>query len=397
VFHLRAPDSDFAAEVIKGLLNNDSALLQKAGFKQVDVVEFAAGSPALNTPQSAIQADWTVVSPPPSEVHYAAIVSQGAATADGSGLALQRLGRFQDAILPISPPAAQAKYETLPLFPSVLPAPGLDGDIVVITIPTPKFTGHRVLRTSLALQDVIERIKKNGVTKTVANQEALDLGLVQFLEHSSNPKTDDLDGIQSKWIAAGGDPVADVGVVFDPADTSDAAATRVAQSVAICKEIGTNSVPKQFAVTVVAEPLTTSVTIFQIKIEQPIPAVNRSARLLIWRPDAAGAGRTILPLPNPIAVEFKPDNTLVKRLTATQVKALQKFGSTVRLTEFFTRESTPDANAKDRAKALGKELDSQGFHPAIDPKIAPLPATLTGLVPADAATSQDIVFIEVFG
>ena len=397
VFHLRAPDTEFAAEVIKALLNNDSALLQKAGFKQVDVVEFAAGSPALNTPQSAIQADWSIASPPPSQVHYAAIVSQGAATADGSGLALQRLGRFQDAILPISPPAAQAKYETLPLFPSVLPAPGLDGDIVVITIPTPKFTGHRVLRTALALQDVVERIKNSGVTKVVANQEVLDLGLVQFLEHTANPKSDDLDGIQTKWNAAGGEPVTGVAVVFDPADTSDTAATRAAQSVAISKEIGVDKVPQPFPITVVAEPLTTSVTIFQFKIEQPVPVVNRSARLLIWRPDATGAGRTILPLPSPIALEFKPDNTLVKRLTATQVKALQKFGVTVRLMEFFTREAIPDAQTADRAKLLGKELDSQGFKPTIVPQIGTLPATLTALVPADAASAQDIVFIEVLG
>jgi hypothetical protein len=102
-------------------------------------------------------------------------------------------------------------------------------------------------------------------------------------------------------------------------------------------------------------------------------------------------------LPSPIALEFKPDSTLVKRLTATQVKALQKFGVTVRLMEFFTREAIPDAQTADRAKLLGKELDSQGFKPTIVPQIGTLPATLTALVPADAASAQDIVFIEVLG
>jgi hypothetical protein len=397
VFHLRAPNADEAAEVIKALLNNDSAALQRFGFKPVDVVEFAAGGPALNTPASAIQADWSVASPPPSQVHYAAIASQGAATADGNSLALQRLGRFQDAILPLSPPEPQARYETLPLFPTALPAPGLDGDIVVITIAAPIFTTHRVLRTFLALTDLLKIIQKNGISKTVADQHAQDLGLVQFREHTSDPKTDDLDGIKSKWISSGPGTVIDVGVVFDPADTSDTSATRVGQSKAICKEIGVTLTPHTFPITVTVEPVVNSVTILQVQPVVIEVIANRRARLLIWRPDVTGAGRILLPLPGPITLEFKPDGALVKRLTAAEVKALKTFGSTVRLTEFFTREAIPDAQVEDRAKALAKELDSQGFKPTITPKIAPLPPAISGLVPADAASSQDIVFLEVLG
>jgi hypothetical protein len=214
---------------------------------------------------------------------------------------------------------------------------------------------------------------------------------VQFQEHTSIPRTDDLDGIQAKWIAAGAGTVIDAAVVFDPNDTSDSTATRAGQSLAICKKLGTNTTPLQMPTKVSVEPLTSSITI--LHIQAPIP--NRTVRLLIWRPSDAGAGRSILPLPGPVALEFKPDNTLVRRLKVDEVAALQKFGSTVRQLEFFTREAVPDAQVQERAKALGKELDSQGFKPSIVPTTGPLPATLSGLVPADAANAQDIVFIEV--
>jgi hypothetical protein len=391
VFHLRVPDSASAGPIVSALLSNDSAVLQKAGFRPIDVVEFAAGGPALNTPASAIQTDWSVASPPPSEVYYAAIVSQGAAVADGNSLALQRLGRMQDAVSALSPPGADAKYEVLPIVPAALPAPGLDGDIMMITVPPIKFTGHRVLRTFLELPNVVKLITGIGVTQTVSQQQAQDLGLVQFQEHTSIPRTDDLDGIQAKWIAAGAGTVIDAAVIFDPSDTSDSTATRAGQSLAICKKLGTNTTPLQMPTKVSVEPLTSSITI--LHIQAPIP--NRTVRLLIWRPSDAGAGRSILPLPGPVALEFKPDNTLVRRLKVDEVAALQKFGSTVRQLEFFTREAVPDAQVQERAKALGKELDSQGFKPSIVPTTGPLPATLSGLVPADAANAQDIVFIEV--
>jgi hypothetical protein len=235
-----------------------------------------------------------------------------------------------------------------------------------------------VLRTFLELPNVVKLITGIGVTQTVSQQQAQDLGLVQFQEHTSIPRTDDLDGIQAKWIAAGAGPVIDAAVIFDPNDTSDSTATRAGQSLAICKKLGTNTTPLQMPTKVSVEPLTSSITI-----------------LLIWRPSDAGAGRSILPLPGPVALEFKPDNTLVRRLKVDEVAALQKFGSTVRQLEFFTREAVPDAQVQERAKALGKELDSQGFKPSIVPTTGPLPATLSGLVPADAANAQDIVFIEV--
>jgi hypothetical protein len=104
----------------------------------------------------------------------------------------------------------------------------------------------------------------------------------------------------------------------------------------------------------------------------------------------------MLPLATAINLDYKPDGTLVKRLTAAQVKALQKFGATVRLMEFYTREATPDEQAKARATALAKELEAQGSKPSAS-QTGTLPVSLEGDIPADAASAQDIVFLEVVG
>jgi uncharacterized repeat protein (TIGR01451 family) len=100
---------------------------------QVGIVEYGRVVATLLTPAADILKDWQIAKPG-NKIIFGAIGNRESAAADGETLSRARLDRLEDALSPISKLAPQAQDDFLGNVPSSIPASGVDGVIVLITL-----------------------------------------------------------------------------------------------------------------------------------------------------------------------------------------------------------------------------------------------------------------------
>lgn len=244
VYHLRVASLESAEEIRKALLANDAAVIAKLGFRPVDVVEFAAGVPSLNTPVSVIQSDWQSASPG-NRLLYGAVASSGAAAGEGDALALARLSRLQDAVAPISAPHARLHSETLETVPAPLAVSGSDGVMVLVTIQAEtRTTCHSVFRTTDPISRVLSIIQTEGVPGALERGIISSLGNVQFTEGTSEAVGNGLEKAKELWNTLGNGAVGGSVAVFAAGDDSVPAGLRASQALVIQAAIGQATPPQ---------------------------------------------------------------------------------------------------------------------------------------------------------
>ena len=389
VYHVRVANTEAARLLMTALLENNSAVIQRAGFREAGLVEYAPTTDVLNTPQNVVLFDWTAASPPPSEVYFASIASQGAAVGDGTSLALARLGRWQQTVVSVSPPHAEARYEPLAGVPSALPAAELDGCIAVITLqPEVKVVCHEVLRTVRTVDEVIKIINAVGVKEAIRVEAALSLGEVQFEQHRAVPLGTGLESVRTKWASSGsGVPIAGA-VLFNTGDVSETNQERNAQGNAIVGALGatpTLSVGnvQQLGITCGA------VTI----VQAPLPRV---ARAFVYVRPASADVINLIPMRVPVLFEFRPDATLAEGLKPDEEAVLRQFQRYESM-EFFTREGSPDQLVAKRAEISRRLIEGLGVTVPSSSQIGPLPDKIKALLPPDAAGALDIILLQIRG
>jgi len=271
VYHLLVPSLESAEKVRQLLLANDDAAIAKLDFRPVDLVEFAAGVPSLNTPASAIQADWQAASPG-NRLIYGSIASSGAAAGEGESLALARLGRVEGVVAAVSPPIAQLHSETLTAVPVPLAVPGSDGVIVLLTLQIEaKTTCHAVFRATDPISRITSVLQTEGVPGAIQRGIIAPLGNVQFKEGTTEATGNGLEKVKEQWAKQGNGAIAGSAAVFFTGDQSVSANLRVGQATVILSAIAPGSTPQIVENPVALGVECTTVTVIQASVAQPGP------------------------------------------------------------------------------------------------------------------------------
>ncbi|MBL8206907.1 MAG: DUF11 domain-containing protein [Blastocatellia bacterium] len=130
VYQILAQNID-DAEALKKFLS--AGQIPANRLSAVAVVEYGGGVATLLTPAADIQKDWQIAKPG-NTIYYGAIANRDSAAADGEPLSRSRLDRLEDALAPISKLHPQATDDFLSNVPASIPAAGVDGVIVLITL-----------------------------------------------------------------------------------------------------------------------------------------------------------------------------------------------------------------------------------------------------------------------
>ena len=130
VYQVLAKDDQEARDLRSRLL---AGRFPAGRLVEVGIVEYGGDVATLLTPAADILKDWKIAKPG-NTIIFGAIGNRKSAAADGEALSLARLDRLEDALAPISKLAPQAQDDFLGNVPSSIPASGVDGVIVLITL-----------------------------------------------------------------------------------------------------------------------------------------------------------------------------------------------------------------------------------------------------------------------
>ncbi len=218
LFQRSVKDRREAERIRAALLSQDADQIQRAGLRQVDVVDFAGGQAALATPADSVRADWTA-SGPGDRILYSYIASAG--PGDGDLLARARLGRLLDALVVVTPLDAAAAVDAVAGVPTPLAIAGLDGAIVELTVAVAT-TCVRVVRLDHKGEAEPPRVSvANGVALVEVGQSSQisELGQLTFTEGQSDPAAG-ADGVRDAWQQFGAGPSDHIVVVSGRGDDS---------------------------------------------------------------------------------------------------------------------------------------------------------------------------------
>ena len=198
VYEVTAP-GDASVEDIREALDRGEDIAEYSDV--VGVVEFQGETATFtsNTNQAQIRDGWRQAMPA-STIIYGAIASVGSAINDGDDLDEQRVGRVADVVKAITPLAAGAPFDVLPLVPTGLTAQGLDGVILLVTVPTQVQTQtHRVFSFSDngMMTFAMEQIGRGQFGAVLAN--AIQLGEVTFEADTANVQENSLQPVVTAW------------------------------------------------------------------------------------------------------------------------------------------------------------------------------------------------------
>jgi hypothetical protein len=130
VYQILAQNIDDAESLKKFL---QAGQLPASRLSSVGVVEYGGGVASLLTPIAELQKDWQVAKPG-NTIYHGAIANRDSAASDGEPLTRARLDRVEDALAPISKLHPNATDEFFSSVPASIPASGVDGVIVLITL-----------------------------------------------------------------------------------------------------------------------------------------------------------------------------------------------------------------------------------------------------------------------
>jgi hypothetical protein len=166
----------------------------------VGVAEFEGGTASLTTDTATILQGWKAANPS-DLIAYGALASVGGAVDDADELGEQRAGRLADVVRGITPLDPAAEFDVLALVPGGLSAEGVDGVILLFTVPRAVLTQtHRVYALpDVGMMDfVLQEIERGGFrTEIIAN--STDLGLVKFQAGTSTVLENSLAEVQTGW------------------------------------------------------------------------------------------------------------------------------------------------------------------------------------------------------
>jgi hypothetical protein len=196
VYELTIPNGASVDEIRQALASggNLSRLADVVG-----VAEFTGGTATLTTDSSTILDGWRAANPSDLIV-FGAVASVGEALNDSDDLGEQRVGRVADVVRGITPLAPGAAFDVLPLVPTGLSADGVDGVVLLFTVPRAVLTQtHRVvaLRDQGMMNFVLEEIKRGTLQAVIAKQA--DLGLVKFQAGTSTVLENSMAAVQTGW------------------------------------------------------------------------------------------------------------------------------------------------------------------------------------------------------
>jgi hypothetical protein len=166
----------------------------------VGVAEFEGGTASLRTDTATLLQGWKAANPS-DLIAYGALASVGAAVDDPDELGEQRAGRMADVVRGITPPDPTAEFDVLALVPGGLSAEGVDGVIVLFTVPRAVLTQtHRVyaLPDTGMMDFVLQEIERGGLRTEILVNSA-DLGLVKFQAGTDTVLEDSLDPVRENW------------------------------------------------------------------------------------------------------------------------------------------------------------------------------------------------------
>jgi len=420
VYHHLVPlksEKDIVSLIRQALLSNNTDFLVKSKiqFKEVDVVEFAAGLSTLDTPVTSIVADWTKVNPA-ARLVYSAIASQGAAIEDGEQLALDRLVALQKAI--VTSPGTSVDTVAGPDVLQRIVAPPLDGTNAdgVIVLLTQQALPSFVL-TASGKSVVMQRVQTAGAgpyfmigemsgpggaeeTIQVNFTFTSDLPLTQTVSAPTPPPILTVDGVAQPFTATitskttfvftnvpiklPGDPPAQRRLEVTRI-VVDASAATPGQQVFLTGEVASASQvtlkePKQLIGTVVQET----------PPEPPAPTTHL-ARLLIWR-EGQPPNRNVMPTQDPFLVTFDANDKLVGTLPAALVTALGNLK--VRGIEYDSGAAA--GSITKRTTAVMKALDAAN-RLAANPgkKSSKVLAAEKNLLKVGAKVAEDLIFLAI--
>ena len=208
VYHLLAEGLNEAVAFRKLLLENGPLPVDR--ISSVASIEFGGGVATLVTSPESILTDWQKVQPG-EIIIYGAIGNRDSAAADGEALALARLDRLEATLSPISKTHPRAINDLLSGVPPSIPATGVNGVIVLMTLNRVAQTCHLVYRVGAVQMDIVQAMLSNGDLGSAIGQSGAQLvGEVNFNENTDDVPDDSLQSAAGKWLLMGGgvpDPV----------------------------------------------------------------------------------------------------------------------------------------------------------------------------------------------
>lgn len=317
LFQLEVGSSRAGEAVRRALLGNDGAALGRYPFKAVDHVEFGAGVATLTSDPDDLRADWQPVGSG-QMVIYGAIASQ--VETDGSGLALQRLLRVEEALAPVSPRDPEALAEVLPQVPQRFAVPGTDGAVVLITSAAETCQlvyriqpQHRDEALSLIADDQLATLL--DAVDTAGLPFVPRLGEVDFQVGTSTSELADINTVQNVWRANGAG-TAEQAFVFSRTGDPEAetAAVRTARGRALVEALGGSATAP-----VELHEIATDVSDDCAAVTLVLPLAPETRQIAVYRvredPNGIGQAQFFLDQNPPNLQElFNPSAALVVRL-----------------------------------------------------------------------------------
>ncbi|MDX1997427.1 MAG: hypothetical protein SF066_06880 [Thermoanaerobaculia bacterium] len=203
VFHVEV-DRHEEQEILLGLLRRGIGL-DNYNPEEVGTVEYAGGSPALETSQPLARQAWDSATADGNRLLLGVLASHPETEAEGEVLADSRLDTLTGLYTSVTPLADAAHFEVLDDLPAGLSAAGVDGVMVFVTLrPSQAVECHSayLLRdTSLErLLPIHERIATVGFSEDLfANTGAVLLGSAGFVEGSANLAPNGADAVAAAF------------------------------------------------------------------------------------------------------------------------------------------------------------------------------------------------------
>lgn len=247
VFHVEV-DRHEEQEILLGLLRRGIGL-ENYNPKEVGTVEYAGGSPALETSQPLARQAWDSATADGNRLLLGVLASHPETEAEGEVLADSRLDTLTGLYTPVTPLADAAVFEVLDDLPAGLSAIGVDGVMVFATLrPSQATECHSayLLRENTTLSVLLamhQRFATEGFSEAVFQQMApVSIGSASFDDGTANPAPNGFDAVGSTFknhiptIPAGQTVIALSVSQFDR--TSAQAQTHFAQTEALVSALG---------------------------------------------------------------------------------------------------------------------------------------------------------------
>lgn len=208
LYHVALADAAARDALHQALVTNNGAAINAFEPQAVDVIEFSAGIPALESTPEHVAKIWASRVPASAQVTYGAIASQGTASDEGTTLAEARLATLTDVLAPGAPSEA-IRLESLPMVPdaSVITATPHDGVIILATLAVSTVC-HQVYRwgATQPVADLIQAIQGSDasvVEQALVELGAQHLGQAKFVEGTDQLVLEESADLPGAWIQHG--------------------------------------------------------------------------------------------------------------------------------------------------------------------------------------------------